>query len=531
MVRKRNSKKDNFVKIRISSIVSNGFTESMQFSQPVEFGEEHALDIAQYIKESAPKSGGLLIVTIEGITPWLRSALHSEQKSLPEGLLEFFGRCKRDSYGKALLPTFSESDIEFAIEHLDKPNDEKRYESGQIVSTPLATWCCVRDFLPALPDLSVIFIISDQNISIHGKLAQYYSEANLCRFERLKLLPHWIFVDLFSFMEWEKIWSTTVSHISGLRDEVYGDKAALPILEQTRALHRYKETIIVQKECLRVHLAVVSAYKTGLEPLKKHCHGPELSNLNLLIAKMVSIEGYLAYHQSSSERHLRAMEDLLGIALSLETVKQGLQFKRLNYLAMAIFGMNNTTLKPESYGYYAMLALLGTIFVAFSFGKVFSWCEGYYARKARAKEARVLDEESSGSYSVPLKDHHNQRQRSKNCPHHPERSTSIIAEKLWPNPRGRDSGIQWKQRNGIPAAALQTPAPVTSEIDLINQHRDSIDIFFPSSVKASNSHRRTRSASQIKAARSRIERSRDRRLADRQWRYCEIDEKRRSEFH
>ncbi|PVH72702.1 hypothetical protein DL98DRAFT_609853 [Cadophora sp. DSE1049] len=538
--RKRSPKKDSFVKLRISSIVWNGYTESRQFSQSFEFAEEHASDIAQHIKEYAPSSGGLLVVTIEGIRPWLRRALQTQRKTLPEGLLEFFGTYQRASYGKAVLPTFSETDIEFAIEHLDTPNDEKRREMGQAVWTPLATWCCMRDFLPTLPDLPVIFVMSDQNISIHARLARYYSEDDLYRFERLKTLPYWIFVDLFPFTNWDRIWITTVSQINRLRDEVYGDKAALPILEQTRALHRYKETIIVQKECLRVHVAFVDAYKNGLEPLKAHRQGPGVANLNLLIAKIAIIEEYLAYHQFSSERHLRAMEDLLGISFNLETVKQGLQLKRLNYLAVvflplalvaAIFGMNNTVLKPESYGRYAILALLGTIFVAFSSGKVFSWCEGYHARRARAKEARVLDEESSGSYSVPVKEQRDHRQRSQNHTCRSDSPTSIIAGNLWPHPRqGRDSGLQWKQRNGIPAAGLQPPTRVASERERSNQHRDPIDIFFPPRVRLSNSHRRTRSESQIKATQSRLERSRDRKLAERQWRYCEIDEERRSQY-
>mgnify|MGYP003662860081 CR=1 FL=1 len=64
--------------------------------------------------------------------------------------------------------------------------------------------------------------------------------------------------------------------------------------------------------------------------------------------------------------------------------------------------MNNIVLQPQDYGQYAILALLGTIVVAFSSEKIFSWCEIYLARRARAKEARVLDEESSGSYYVPL---------------------------------------------------------------------------------------------------------------------------------
>ncbi|KAG4426015.1 hypothetical protein IFR04_000959 [Cadophora malorum] len=284
------------------------------------------------------------------------------------------------------MPPFSETDIMFAIEHLDVPSDKKR-------------------------DLPIIFVMSEQNIGIHEKLEQYYSDDKLSRFGRLEALPHWVFVDLFSFTRWDTIWSTTALHSSRLRDEVYGDKAAIPFLEQTLALHRYKETIIAQTECLIVHVAFVNAYKTSFERMKEHRRGPELPDLHGLVEKLVLIEGYLAHHQCYAERYLRVIDVLLSLAFNLETVKQRLQFKRLSYLAVvflplalvaAIFGMNNIVLQPQDYGQYAILALLGTIVVAFSSEKIFSWCEIYLARRARAKEARVLDEESSGSYYVPL---------------------------------------------------------------------------------------------------------------------------------
>jgi len=223
-------------------------------------------------------------------------------------------------------------------------------------SLPLATCCCMTDFLPILPDLPIIFVMSEQNIGIHAKLEQYYSDDKLSRFGRLEALPHWVFVDLFSFTRWDTIWSTTALHSSRLRDEVYGDKAAIPFLEQTLALHRYKETIIAQTECLIVHVAFVNAYKTSFERMKEHRRGPELPDLHGLVEKLVLIEGYLAHHQCYAERYLRVIDVLLSLvsshpiqpplqncelqtyissqAFNLETVKQRLQFKRLSYLAV-----------------------------------------------------------------------------------------------------------------------------------------------------------------------------------------------------
>ncbi|KAL5317872.1 hypothetical protein ACEPPN_014972 [Leptodophora sp. 'Broadleaf-Isolate-01'] len=493
--RKRKSK-DNFVKIRVSNITSNGQTEAVEFSQSFQFAEDHKSEIREILNEFAPHSKGLLLVTIEGITPWLQSALCSSFKSLSEGLLDFFSPSQRATYGKAVLPTFCGDDIEFAIENLDMPENKKGLSAGQAIWTPFSTWCCSRDFLPGHPDIPVIFIMSTQDIGIHERLSQYYSEDQLYRFRRLRELPHWIFADLFSFTQWDRVWSATFTHINRLRDEVYGDKVALPILEQTRALHKFKEAIINQKECLRVHVAFTDAYQNSLSQLKDRLLGgdkSQLASLNRLIQKMDAIKAHLKHHQLSSERHLRSMEDLLNIAFNLETVAQGLQFKRLNYLAVvflplslvaAVFGMNNTGLQPAVYPRYAFPVLLGTIVLGFTSGKVISWCEKRWARGARALEAKLLDEESSGSYSVqPQKEHH-QRQRSQSRRRPPTAST--VNDKLWeaglPDPR-RVSDSQWKIINGIPAPSLQPPIRIASESERGRQHHEPVTIVYPARVK------------------------------------------------
>lgn len=193
--------------------------------------------------------------------------------------------------------------------------------------------------------------------------------------------------------------------------------------------------------------------------------------------------------------------------------------------------MNNTGLQPAVYPRYAFPVLLGTIVLGFTSGKVISWCEKRWARGARALEAKLLDEESSGSYSVqPQKEHH-QRQRSQSRRRPPTAST--VNDKLWeaglPDPR-RVSDSQWKIINGIPAPSLQPPIRIASESERGRQHHEPVTIVYPARVKTPSRHRRTRSASQTRATESRIERSRDRRLADRQERYCWIEEGRRSNY-
>ncbi|KAH7306126.1 hypothetical protein BKA65DRAFT_520456 [Rhexocercosporidium sp. MPI-PUGE-AT-0058] len=529
--RRRNSKRNNLVKLRVSTIVSNGYVNKIQFSQPFQFVEEPISEIRQTLNEYAPRSGGLLLVTIEGITPWLRDALCSSSlQAPPEGLLDFFSPNQRATYGKAVLPTFCGDDIEFAIENLDIPAKKHGLHAGQAIWTPLATWCCSRNFLKAYPDIPVIFIMSTQDISIHEELSQYYSEDKLRRFKRLRELPHWIFADLFSFTQWDRVWSATSTHINRLRDEVYGERTALPILEQTRTLHKFKEAIINQKECLRVHVAFTGAYKQGMSQMKDDRLSRDGFVLNCLIEKLGKIEAHLKNHQLSSERHLKSMEDLLSIAFNLETVAQGLQFKRLNYLAViflplalvaAVFGMNNIRLQPAAYPRYAFPVLLATVVLGFISGKVGSWCEKRWTRGARALEARLLDEESSGSYSVPREKEYHQRRRSQNRSQHPpQASTSFISEKLGEaevSKSKRESNTQYNIITGIPATNPQPPIRAASKRER-GRHRE------PVTLIVSSSHGRARSASQIRA-RERIERSRDRILAGRQVRYCSIKDR------
>jgi len=101
-----------------------------------------------------------------------------------------------------------------------------------------------------------------------------------------------------------------------LRDEVYGERAALPILEQTRALHRYMETIINQRECLRTHVASVKAYTLNLHhlKLKNGDHGPfSAAEITKLIQRLDDIQRYLEHHLLTSETTVKSMENLLGL--------------------------------------------------------------------------------------------------------------------------------------------------------------------------------------------------------------------------
>lgn len=188
--------------------------------------------------------------------------------------------------------------------------------------TPLSTWCSWRGGLPAHPEVSIIVVVGGPNFDLSLRLSELYSQDHQRRYNRLKLLPHWIYTDLlFEFTKWDDVWGSTRAHMNLFRDEIYGNKAALPILEQTRALHRYMETIIHQRECLRAHIASVKAYMRGLDELKKYSRDQaasayDLGEITNLERRLEEIEGYLEYHQLTSETTVKSMENLLNLVSS-----------------------------------------------------------------------------------------------------------------------------------------------------------------------------------------------------------------------
>ena len=254
-------------------------------------------------------------------------------------MLDYVGSYQRATYGQAILPMFKENgswplretwdskdgclqniDVNFAMEYVDVPEDNVTLDLEQDFETrwtPLAIWCCWRDGLKTHPEVPIIVIVGRPNFGLPARLSMLYSQENQRRYNRLKARPHWIYTDFFySFTEWDDVWDTTRAHMKDLRDEIYGQKAAPPILEQTRALHRYMETIINRRECLRTHIASVKAYVLGLRQLRLHDgdQGPLSRNdITTLEQRLGEINRYLEHHQVTSDTTVKSMENLLSL--------------------------------------------------------------------------------------------------------------------------------------------------------------------------------------------------------------------------
>jgi hypothetical protein len=205
----------------------------------------------------------------------------------------------------------------------DASNDNARLDLDQDPETrwtPLAIWCCWQNGLKTHPKVPIIVIVGRPNFDLPTRLSELYSQDNQRRYNRLKALPHRIYTDLFyKFTAWGQVWDTTHAHMKGLRNEIYSQKAAPPILEQTRDLHQYMETIINRRECLRTHIASVKAYILGLRQPRFH-NSDQVSlsgnDITSLEQRLGEIERYLEHHQVTSETTLKSMENLLSLVSS-----------------------------------------------------------------------------------------------------------------------------------------------------------------------------------------------------------------------
>jgi hypothetical protein len=163
-------------------------------------------------------------------------------------------------------------------------------------------------------------IVGRPNLDLPTRLSELYSQDNQWRYNRLKALPHWIYTDLFyKFTAWGQVWDTTHAHMKSLRNEIYSQKAAPPILEQTRDFHQYMETIINRRECLRTHIASVKAYILRLrQPRFRNSEQVSLSgnDITSLEQRLGEIERYLEHLQVTSETTLKSMENLLSLVSS-----------------------------------------------------------------------------------------------------------------------------------------------------------------------------------------------------------------------
>jgi hypothetical protein len=214
-------------------------------------------------------------------------------------------------------------DVNFAMEYVDVPDDNATLDLGQdpaIRWTPLAIWCCWQNGLKTHPKVPIIVIVGRPKFGLPTRLSMLYSQDDQRRYNRLKALPYWIYTDLFyEFTEWDQVWDTTRAYMKGLRNEIYSQKATPPILAQTRALHRYMETIINRRECLRTHIASVKAYILGLRQPRFH-NSDQVSlsgnDITSLEQRLGEIERYLEHHQDTSETTSKSMENLLSLVSS-----------------------------------------------------------------------------------------------------------------------------------------------------------------------------------------------------------------------
>ncbi|KAI9771035.1 MAG: hypothetical protein M1839_002971 [Geoglossum umbratile] len=426
---KENSPEDRDIAARVTDIPDVWLFMLALQAAPT-YAQKDAGEIAGYLHEAAEmSSGGALVMLfgfilfsslIEGCQPWLNDALRDAMPEFPNGMLEYIYSYQRATHGQAVLPSFELEDVDFAIEHIDvhrgstypsplpwaKPQD-LGIGIREARRIPISTWYRWRGGLGTDPDVPIIVIVGDVDQDLPARLTQLYSEQGQRRYHRLNRLPHWVYADLyFEFTRWDEVWEATRTDMVALREQVYGDKPALPILEQTRALHRYMELVVDRRECLRMHIASVKRYKAGVEGLNVADDREVGRDLKELVERLEIVQESLEHHQVTSETSIKQMENLLSLAFNTETVSQGLDVKKLNYLALVflpltfmsgIFGMTQFTIRAKWYPAFAFPLLVVTAIIAFLVGKGLSWKERFRIARVRFHNASAGGDEETGT--------------------------------------------------------------------------------------------------------------------------------------
>ncbi|KAH0543041.1 hypothetical protein FGG08_002649 [Glutinoglossum americanum] len=439
----RRTQRESFVTFHVSAPNTLHNTPELGlFDVPRRFSKRERGGIVDYLQRSAEDSPELLMILIEGFRSWLHDVLRAAMPHFPDEILAYINSYQRATLGQAVLPSFHLdgeysslrcirirmtvltlfSDVDFAIEHYDVPEEDEQgyppqsgpqnlgFGASEARGIPLFTWYRLRDGLYSSPDTPIVVIVGGANQSLPQRLNRLYSEQRQRRYDRLTKLPHWIYADLyFEFTRWDKVWEATREHMFALREQVYGDRPALPILEQTRALHRYMELIVDRRECLRMHIASVTRYKTGVSNLNPS-GVPHVAHEDL-VKRLEAILESLAHHQVTSETSVKQMENLLSLAFNTETVSQGLNVKKLNFLALiflplsfvaGIFGMTKFTVLPKWYPVYAIPMVVATILIVVLLGKGLSWIEKRRTMRPSLRPRGADDDEEAG---IPLNGH------------------------------------------------------------------------------------------------------------------------------
>lgn len=155
----------------------------------------------------------------------------------------------------------------------------------------------------------------------------------------------------------------------------------------------------------------------------------------------------------------------------------------------SIFGMTTFTLLPKWYPVYAFPILIGTILLAFLFGKAIAWWDNFRVRRARARDNFSDEEAPYGTPAPrPLGPSRNPSRRNPST----RRAPTVVSEKLWEEDRTdrRQSSRQYNQRIKFvhkPSVILKPPVRKASERE---RNRYNMPTNHATYAKRSNSSRR-----------------------------------------
>lgn len=160
--------------------------------------------------------------------------------------------------------------------------------------------------------------------------------------------------------------------------------------------------------------------------------------------------------------------------------------------------MTTFTLLPKWYPVYAFPILIGTILLAFLFGKVIAWWDNFRARRARARD-NFSDEEAPYRTPAPWPPGPS-RKPSRRDPY-TRRAPTVIKERLWEETKTdrHQSSRQYNQRGKFvqrqPPMPPKPPVRTASERE---RNRNNTPTNHTTYVKRSNSLRGIPIANRVK---------------------------------
>lgn len=266
------------------------------------------------------------------------------------------------------------------MEHIDLGPWSNQRESDKIYlgDATLRTFSIVvwtRENAFGNPDQAlrpVVVVISGGGEDVLSKIIKHYRAVPQDRWERLNSNQLWVYLDLnFLFTRWNHVFAIAKRNLMERIEEIHGHGPALSILDETRVLHIENNVMISLRELVRIQQESMRKLADRVNRFDAQARSA-MSQLQLRVTDALRL---FNYYELKATTLLEQQQNLLGLALNLETHRQGQAVARLNALAFtflplsfvaSIFGITTFTVAAKWYPVFAIPLFLLTLFIAYA---------------------------------------------------------------------------------------------------------------------------------------------------------------------